>query len=163
MRLSCILYIFLFCIGIIFAEDIDTKHPPSKGHPSHPSHDVNQHIRRREIILDINAKVLGEDQSELLRSETYKETTISGRPVEIKLVVANVVVVVQFTPYIRRKILVVQGQVWINLPEQGTHYYTSLQTIPLEFNEPILFFPLGQISHDTANIEVELTLKQHED
>ena len=99
----------------------------------------------------------------MLSSESYKETTISGRPVEIKLVVANVVVVVQFTPYIRRKILAVQGQIWIDLPDQGTHYYTSLQTIPLEFDEPLLFFPLGQISQNTANIEVELTLKRNEE
>lgn len=116
--------------------------------------------------MDINARVIEQNQN-VIWNESHTKTTIPGHPVGIKLVGANVVVVAQFTPYVRRgaqKILVAQGQIWMEIPNQGIRYYTSMQSIPLEFGEPIYFFPLGpQTAEDAACIEVMLTLHPYED
>ena len=83
----------------------------------------------------------------------------------MKLVGSNLAAAVQFTPFIRPRgenILVAQGQIWIEVPNEGIRYHTSIQTIPLEFNEPIFFFPLGpQRQENNAFIEIILTIKQY--
>ena len=123
-------------------------------------------FRGRSLILNINARVIDEKQT-VIWNETHKKTTFPGRPVGIKLVGSNIVVVAQFTPYVRQGgqyFLVAQGQVWTEVPGQGISYHTSMQTIPLEFGEPIYFFPLGpQNSENTARIEVTLTLYPDEE
>jgi hypothetical protein len=49
-------------------------------------------------------------------------------------------------------------------PKQGIHYRTSVQTIPLEFNETIYYFPLGPLKPEAGpSIEVMLTLRPYED
>ena len=118
-------------------------------------------FRGRPLVLDITARVIEQNQT-VLWNESHKKETIPGRPVAIKLVGTNIVVEAQFTPYLRRgvqKFLVAQGQVWLEVPNQGIRYHTSMQTIPLEFGEPIYFFPLGpQRDGGAAHIEVMLTL-----
>ena len=123
-------------------------------------------VRGRAIVLEINARVVEQDQV-VIWNEFHRKTTISGRSVEIKLVGANVVVIAQFTPYIRRSaqtFLVAQGQIWMDIPNQGIRYHTSMQTIPLDFGESIYFFPLGSLQEeDSASIEVMLTLLPYEE
>ena len=115
-------------------------------------------IRRRSLILDINARVL-ESENVVSWSEADRKTTISGSPVGIRLDGSNVVVSVQFTPYVRRhgNMLVAQVQIWFNDPSHGVNYHTSIQTIPFGFNEPIYFFPLGQ-PQDSSSIEIIITV-----
>jgi hypothetical protein len=85
--------------------------------------------------------------------------------VGLKLVGANVVVAVQFTPYLRRNgrnVLVAQCQIWVDVPNEGINYQTPMQAIPLEFGEQIYFFPLGsRNSQDNARIEIMLELKPY--
>ena len=123
-------------------------------------------FRGRALVLEINARVVEQDET-VIWNESHQKTTLPGRPVGIKLVGSNLVVVAQFTPYVRRgvqKFLVAQGQIWMEVPDQGIRYHTTMQTIPLEFGEPIYFFPLGpQGSEDTARIEVMLTLYPYEE
>jgi len=118
--------------------------------------------RRRALIIDINARVLEETQ-EVVWNEVHRKITIPGSPVGIKLVGSNIVVAVQFTPVIRRQgnVLVAQGQIWIEDPEKGIRYYTSIQTIPMEFNEPIYFFPLGASAQINSSIEIVLTVNPY--
>jgi len=120
---------------------------------------AGQGLRRRALVIDINARVF-EDGNTVVWNETHKKTTIPGNPVGIKLVGSNVVVAVQFTPFIRRhgNVLVAQGQIWIEDPVRGVSYYTSIQTIPMEFNEPIYFFPLGSSQQINSSIEIMLTV-----
>jgi hypothetical protein len=122
--------------------------------------------RGRALVLDINARLVEQNET-VIWNESHQKITLPGRPVGIKLVGSNLVVVAQFTPYVRRgvqKFLVAQGQIWMEVPDQGIRYHTSMQTIPLEFGEPIYFFPLGpQGSEDTARIEVMLTLYPYEE
>jgi len=117
-------------------------------------------LRRRALVLDIDARVLEEKQV-VIWSETHRKLAIPGSPVGIKLVGSNVIVAVQFTPFIRRhgqNVLVAQGQIWIDDPNKGMCYYTSIQTIPMEFDEPIYFFPLGPSQQLDASIEIILTV-----
>jgi hypothetical protein len=118
-------------------------------------------LKERAIIMDIVARIVEQNQQVVWDSENSK-VTIPGRPVGLKLVGANIVVAVQFTPYFRAKghnILVAQGQIWIDVPNKGMSYHTTMQTIPMEFGEHIYFFPLGsKDSADDARIEIQLVL-----
>jgi hypothetical protein len=118
-------------------------------------------LKEQAMVMDIVARVVERDQQVVWDSVNSK-VTIPGRPVGLKLVGTNIVVAVQFIPFLRRNgqnVLVAQGQIWINIPNEGIRYHTTLQTIPLEFGEEIFFFPLGSVgSQDDARIEVKLVL-----
>jgi hypothetical protein len=121
-------------------------------------------LKDRAVILDIVSRVVEHNQQEVWNSVNSR-VTIPGRPVGLRLVGANVVVAVQFTPYFRRKghsVLVAQGQIWVNVPNEGIRYLTTLQTIPIEFGEPIYFFPLGSAdSAGDARIEIRLEIRPY--
>jgi hypothetical protein len=122
-------------------------------------------LRSRAVVMDIDARVLG-DEKAVVWNETQRKLAIPGSPVGIKLVGSNVVVEVQFTPFIRRQgsVLVTQGQIWYTEPgKKGISYYTSIQTIPLEFGEPIYFFPLGAASQLGSSIEIIITVNRNTD
>ena len=118
-------------------------------------------FRRRALVLDIDARVL-EDKGIVIWNAIDRKTTISGNPVNIQLNGSNLLVTVQFTPYVRRtgNVLVAQVQIWLNDSEKGVSYHTSIQTIPMEFNEPIYFFPLGQ-SDKASSIEIIITVNPY--
>jgi hypothetical protein len=119
-------------------------------------------LRERAVIMEIAARIVEQNQEIVWNSEDSR-VTIPGRPVGLKLVGANVIVAVQFTPYFRAEglnFLVAQGQVWIEVPNKGISYQATTKTIPLEFGEQIYFFPLGSSadSRDDARIEIQLVL-----
>ncbi|MDR1030027.1 MAG: hypothetical protein LBL76_04060 [Treponema sp.] len=118
-------------------------------------------LKERAVVLDIIARIVEKNQEEVWNSFKSK-VTIPGKPVSLKLVGTNILVVVQFTPYLRdngNNFLVAQGQIWVDIPNRGIQYQTTIQTIPLEFGEQIYFFPLGSVdSQDTAHIEIQLEL-----
>jgi hypothetical protein len=119
-------------------------------------------LKEQAVVLDIIARVVEQNQEEVWNSSVNSKVTIPGRPVGLKLVGANIVVAVQFTPYLRRNgnnLLVAQGQIWVDVPQQGIHYQTAMQIIPLEFGEQIYFFPLGSMeAENEAYIEIQLEL-----
>jgi hypothetical protein len=119
-------------------------------------------LKEEAVVLDIIARVVEQNQEEVWNSSVNSKVTIPGRPVGLKLVGANIVVAVQFTPYLRRNgnnVLVAQGQIWVDVPNEGIRYQTTMQTIPLKFGEQIYFFPLGSVSsRDEAHIEIQLEL-----
>ncbi|MDR2536966.1 MAG: hypothetical protein LBC46_01550 [Treponema sp.] len=121
-------------------------------------------LREQAIVIDIVARVVDNDREEIWNSANSK-VTIPGRPVGLQLVGTNIVVIVQFTPYLRpdgNNVLVAQGQIWIDVPNLGITYQTTMQTIPLEFGEQIYFFPLGTVtSGGEAHIEIQLALRPY--
>jgi hypothetical protein len=154
-RLLCIVSIFIFSTNVIL------------GAQEHQAGTEEQRPRW-ELVLDINVRVLENGQN-VIWSESTQKITRSGNPVTIQLVGSNVVIAAQFTPYIRRQgnsILAAQGQIWVEDPERGVSYYTSIQTIPMTFNEPIYFVPLGTtpntsnapLTSDTSNLSIEIIL-----
>ena len=124
---------------------------------------VSGAVRRRALVLNIDARVFDDEQVEIWY-ENSRRIAIPGNPVSIQLVGSNIVVAVQFTPFIRRiggNVLVAQGQIWINDPARGICYYTSIQTIPMEFSEPIYFFPLGAAQQLSSTIEIMITVNSY--
>ena len=122
--------------------------------------------RGKMVVLEISARIIEENQT-VVWDESHRKITLPGRPVGIKLVGDNIVVAVQFTPYMRRNMgcyLVAQGQIWMDIPDHGIRYHTTMQTIPVEFGEQIYFFPLGSHKHeDASGIEVMLTMQPYDD
>jgi hypothetical protein len=122
--------------------------------------DIPPGLRSRAIIMDIAARVIEQNENVVWNSENSK-VTIPGRPVGLTLVGANIIIAVQFTPFFRpdgNNFLVAQGQIWINNPD-GLSFHTTIQQIPMEFEEFIYFFPLGSDDSDEeARIEIELVL-----
>jgi hypothetical protein len=118
------------------------------------------------VVLEIDARMVGQNGT-VIWNEAHRKETLLGRPVGIKLVGNNLIVDVQFTPYSRmgtRHFLVAQAQIWMEIPNQGVRYYTTMQTIPVEFGEMIYFFPLGPRNDgDDFHIEMMLTLQRHEE
>jgi hypothetical protein len=131
-----------------------------------PLRELFPHFKGQVLALDINARIIERNQN-VTWNESHRKITIPGRPVGLKLVGANVVVAVQFTPYMRRsaqKFIVAQGQIWMDIPNQGIQYQTSMQTIPVEFGEAIYFFPLGAFAENDADcIEVRVTLYPYDE
>ena len=121
-------------------------------------------FREGAVVMRIVSRIVEEDQQVVWDSENIK-LTISGRPVGLRLVGTNIVVAVQFTPFFRREgrhTLVAQGQIWINIPNEGISYHTTIQTIPLEFEEQIFFFPLGSNrDNDEPRIEIQLVMEPY--
>jgi hypothetical protein len=120
-------------------------------------------FRRQALVLDINARAL--ENEEVIWNDVHQKITIPGTPVDIRLVGSNIIVAIQFTPFIRKdgNIMVAQGQIWIKDPEKGVSYYTSIQTFPMKFNEPIYFFPLGASSPLNSSIEIKLTVNPYKE
>jgi hypothetical protein len=122
-------------------------------------------LKEQAVVLNITTRV-AENQQELWNA-TNSKVTLPGRPVSIKLVGDNVVMDIRFTPYLRSKgpnVLIAQGQIWVNIPNEGISYKTTMKTIPLEFGEHIYFFPLGSTPvSNNPSIELLIVLKRYED
>jgi len=129
-----------------------------------PLNELFPGMKDQAIVLDINARVVEQNKEEIWQ-ESHQRTTITGHPVSINLVGSNVVVAMKFVPYLRRRghhILVAQGQIWVDNPSQGISYHTTFQTIPLNFEETIYIFPLGQSNQiNESRIEIMLTMHSY--
>jgi hypothetical protein len=127
--------------------------------------DLPPALKEQAVILDITARVLEKNSQEIWNSSRSSKVTIPGRSVGIRLVGANVVVTIQFTPYLRNdgnNILVAQGQIWVDVPNQGMSYQTTMQTIPIAFGEQVYFLPLGSSSSNgDTYIEILLELRPY--
>jgi hypothetical protein len=121
-------------------------------------------LRERAVVVRIVSRIVEQNQQVVWNAEST-QLTMPGRPVGLKLVGSDLVVAVQFTPFLRpggRHILVAQGQIWNNIPNEGISYHTTMQTIHLEFSEQVYFFPLGSLkAQDEAHIEIQLVLEPY--
>jgi len=123
---------------------------------------MNPGFRRRALVMDISARVL-EGERVTVWTESETKTAFPGSPVNLRLVGSNIVIAMQFTPFLRRQgnVLVAQGQIWLEDSNGQVSYHTSLQTIPMELNEPIYFFPLGTSPQNNPIIEIMLTINPY--
>jgi len=158
---------FLFLIANSFVIQAQEEQASNASSGESPMQGLLPRFRGRAVVMDIDARIL--ESGEITWNETHQKTTIPGRPVEIKLIGGNLVVVARFT-FIRnhgggQKLLVAQGQIWMADPSQGIRYQASVQTIPLEFNETVCYFPLGPFKPEEggSSIEVMLTLRPYEE
>jgi len=121
-------------------------------------------IGRQALNVDVNARII-EGGQRIVWNESNSKITIPGNPVGIQLVGSNIVVVAQFTPFIRPdgNVLVAQGQIWLVEEDNTVNYYTSIQTIPMEYGEQIFFFPLGSSQNLSPSIEIIVTVNPYND
>jgi len=170
-RSLCLISVFCFvAAGIASAQESAAE---SRGNPQNQRFDSSSAVnmsttrlipglRRRILVLNINTRVL-ENEQNVVWNETHQKITMPGSPVSIRLVGANGVVAMQFTPFLHQQgnMLIAQSQIWINNPDSGASYYTSIQTIPMEFDEPIYFFPLGTSGELKSSIEMMITVNRY--
>jgi hypothetical protein len=113
------------------------------------------------VVLNIVSRVVEADQ-QVVWDQTNNKVTLPGVPVKMKLVGANLVVIVQFTLYREKgggKTLVAQGQILVDVPDKGINYHTAIETIPLEYGEQVYFFPLGRAgSPEEPRLEIQVGL-----
>jgi hypothetical protein len=110
-------------------------------------------LREQAVVINIVARI--EENSQEVWNAVSSKVTIPGKPVSIRLVGGNVVMAIQFTPYLQDKdqnLLVAQGQIWLAVPNEGISYKTTMQTIPLKFGEQIYFFPLGSVGSRGSSV-----------
>lgn len=88
--------------------------------------------------------------------------TVPGTPVPFKFVGANLVVLVQVTPFSRRNaqglVLVTQGQVWVKDREGGISYRTTINTLSVNYGEKVFFYPLGVDSSGKGPLRLEISV-----
>jgi hypothetical protein len=125
-------------------------------------------LRERAVVLEIISRVVDRNQ-QIVWNSVNSKVTFPGRPVRINMVGTNVVMTLQFTLFFRpgspgnSNVLVAQGQIWVDVPDEGIRYQTTLQTIPIEVGEPIFFFPLGSPnSPEETRIELQLEIWPYE-
>ena len=118
----------------------------------------------RAIVMHCISRIV-ENNENVVWDSTYSRVTLPGRPVAVQLVGANLVIIVQFTAFVRpfeQYVLLAHVQTWISIPSEGISYHTSLQTIPVELNEIVLFLPLGPTEDsDEARIEIQVVLESY--
>jgi hypothetical protein len=154
-RFLPVLLVFFFCVqGRAVAQK----------EPADPKNPMVHALRDRAIVLHMVTSVLENKDTVVWNSDSYK-VTIPGRPVGLKVVGENIAVSVQFTAYPRRNgrgVLVAQGRVWIDVPEQGMQYKTVMQTVPLKYGEQVFFFPLGSGEEpDNARIRIQIEMTRY--
>jgi len=147
-RLFCILFSFVTVVSVNTQDLIPGSIPG--GIPG---------IGGQALSVELNARII-ENGQRVIWNESNTKLAISGSPVGIHLVGSNIVVVAQFTPFIRPNgsVLVAQGQFWLAGDDGTIDYYTSIQTIPMTFGEQIHYFPLGEPQHLNPSIVITITV-----
>jgi hypothetical protein len=155
---------FLYFSGILLIYAFTAIIPVSAQSQNASSRELTPGLRNQTLVLSIESRVLGEKKT-VIWTETNSKVTLPGSSVGIQLVGSNIVVVAQFTPFIRREgnVLVAQGQIWVADTNETVTYYTSIQTIPMEFGEKIYFFPLGSSEHLNPSIEIIITVTSNDE
>ena len=137
----------------------DAKEPAPNGIPE--TLEELPGLRERAVVMHMVSRIVEQNHQVVWNMESTK-ITIPGRPVGLKLVSSDIIVAVQFTPFLRnnsRHTLVAQGQIWVNVPNEGISYHTTMQTIPFDFQEQVYFFPLGSVDErDESHIEIQLMM-----
>jgi hypothetical protein len=144
---------------------------PPRGRPAaqqRPPNRVPPGFRNRALSFTIVTRIFEKNDAgewvEVWRADSDKNT-ISGHPFSIKLAGTNIIIIAQFTPYIRGEgagALVAQGQIWIENEQHDVHYQTTLSSIPIVFGEEIFYFPLGERSENSANfIEICIVMNPY--
>ncbi len=80
-------------------------------------------------------------------------------PLDVRLVGKNVVVLFQILPIALRATIVdlmVQGQVWVKMPDDSVSLKTTVQSLSLPLGSRLYFYPLGVDAKTGAPIAVEI-------
>ena len=103
----------------------------------------------------MNTRILGTENETVWHMESSK-VTISGEAVSVKLKGENIVVIANITPYLNVDntiFLVAKGEIFLSekADSEEVKYYTTLQSLPVENGEKVMFFPLGMAYDSNSN------------
>ncbi len=164
---SILIFLFLAIQSSLLAQDAAESGAGAHtaGMPLDPEAILRQ-LQNDVLRVIIRARVIAEDDTVVWNME-MDELTVSGRGVEIRLNGENLAVKVQFTPYRQEKdsiMLVAQSQNWVkNANNNKLIYQTSLKSLSVTTDEPVLFYPLG-VDPDNGNrlnLELEIMISRY--
>ena len=162
LTLLCGLFLLIATSGLAAQEAVIQEAPQESSHEI--SIEGLPGLKERAVVIKIVSQIVEDDENVVWNSENSK-LTLPGRSVGFRLVGTDLVIAAQLTPFLRpsgKHLLVIQGQIWITVPDEGIRYQTTMQTIPISFSEPVYFFPLGsKDEHGGPQIEILLTLEPY--
>lgn len=107
-----------------------------------------------EMVRGLQAK-----SAEVNWGEPLAKSLPFAAPLDVRLVGKNVVALIQIVPIaLRAEIvdLIVQGQVWVKMPDDSLSYKTTLQSLSLTLGSRLFFYPLGVDAKTGTPIAVEI-------
>jgi hypothetical protein len=96
---------------------------------------------------------------DIVWGETLARILPFAAPLDVRLVGKNVVALIQIVPIELRTTVVdiiVQGQVWVKMPDDSLSFKTTVQTLSLPLGSRLYFYPLGVDTRMGAPIAVEI-------
>ncbi|TXT43878.1 MAG: hypothetical protein FD137_1696 [Spirochaetes bacterium] len=84
-------------------------------------------------------------------------------PLDVRLMGSNVATLIQILPLGLRgnfADLLIQGQVWIKMPDGSVSFNTSVQTLAITLGSRVFFYPLGMDSKTGAPIAIEIKVER---
>jgi len=100
-----------------------------------------------------------EGAKDIAWGETLVRNVPFAVPLDVRLVGQNVVALVQIVPIEAGDSnvdLIVQGQVWVKMPDNSLSFKSSIQTLSVPLGSRFYFYPLGVDSKTGAPIAVEV-------
>jgi hypothetical protein len=117
--------------------------------------DIDKYIEGKKLSVNLNTRILGSENETVWHMESSK-ITISGEAVKVKLKGENLVLIADITPYLNPDntiFLVAKGEIFLSdsADSEEVKYYTTLQSLPVEDGEKVVFFPLGMAYDSNSN------------
>ena len=100
-----------------------------------------------------------EGAKDIVWGEALERVVPFAAPLDVRLVGKNVVVLFQILPIALRATivdLIVQGQVWVKMPDDSVSFKTTVQSLSLPLGSRLYFYPLGVDAKTGAPIAVEI-------
>lgn len=135
--------------------------PPAQGGQAPASPTIPEGLRDKAVTIGIKALVLGPASTVAWQANSVRDT-IPGTPVGVKLVGGNVAILVQITPYDNGKgglVLVTQSQVWVKRNSGEFSYFTSLDSVAVQYDETVYLFPLGRLPTGASPMRIEIEVR----
>lgn len=133
-----------------------------------------EELLKEALSVNIKASIIHDMQTVMWQSEVEK-LTIPGRPVTIHMNNEQARLSVHFTPYKQMQgglILVAQSEIWLveakdaETSPENLRYFTSMNSVALEYGEVIFFYPLGKMEKldipDQIQIEMALSISPYD-
>lgn len=131
---------------------------------------IDKYIEGKKLSVNLNTRILGSENETVWHMESSK-VTISGEAVKVKLKGENLVLIADITPYLNPDntiFLVAKGEIFLSdsADSEEVKYYTTLQSLPVEDGEKVVFFPLGMAYDSNSNfysMEMEIQVLSVDD
>jgi hypothetical protein len=118
-------------------------------------------LREDALLVDILAQVESDDDT-ILWSMQFREITVYGKGVQIRINGLNLTIEAEFTPFTQNNgevVLLAKGQTWIRDQEsKEVQYQSAFTSVPIVLGDPVIFYPLGVDSQEAGLGKANLIL-----